>query len=78
MKSDRLGRLVKAVRYVEGKTQQEAAAEIGISRRSLVRYETTNGSPHPEAARRMRKWLANGEIISIASAALAEPVMTRR
>lgn len=63
VKAAKLGRILKAVRFVEGKTQEEVAQEIGVSRRSIVRYETTAAEPHPLVEFRIRKWLENANPI---------------
>ena len=57
VKIAKLGRILKAVRSVEEKTQEEVAREIGVSRRSIVRYETTSAKPQPGVELRIREWL---------------------
>lgn len=56
-KRSSFGNRIRELRKLKGMTQEELAADVGLSRRMIVYYETQGGSPSPDLLLKLAKAL---------------------
>ena len=71
-----LGEELKAARKRRGLTQAAAAAEIGVSRKTVVRIESGYYVAHANTRAKVRRWMADDEQTAAAAAERAAAEQT--